>query len=100
MILLNTWLKVLATSSNLKSPGVSQGSLLGPLLFSLYIAPLEDIISAHGLDAMMHDDDTQLYIFMHKGNHVAALENFSLCLDDIMSWNLCNMLKCNPSIED
>ena len=34
---------------------------------------------------------------MRKGNRVAALENLSLCLDDIMSWNLCNMLKCNPS---
>ena len=34
---------------------------------------------------------------MHKGNRVAALENLSLCLDDITSWNLYNMLKCNPS---
>lgn len=78
------------------SCGVPQGSILGPLLFSLNIPPLEDIISAHGLDAMMYADDTQLYIFMRKGNRVAALENLSLCLDDIMSWNLCNMLKCNP----
>ena len=45
----------------------------------------------------MYADDTQLYIFMRKGNRVVALENLSLCLDDIMSWNLCNMLKCNPS---
>ena len=77
------------------SCGAPQGSVLGPLLFALYIAPLEDIISAHGLDAMMYADDTQPY--MRKGNRVVALENLSLCLDDIMSWNLCNMLKCNPS---
>ena len=46
---------------------------------------------------MMYADDTQLYIFMRKGNRVVALENLSLCLDDIMSWNLCNILKCNSS---
>ena len=46
---------------------------------------------------MMYADDTQLYIFMRNGNLAVALENLSLCLDDIMSWNLGNMLEYNPS---
>ena len=34
--------------------------------YSHCISPRLDIISAHGLDAMMYADNTQLYIFMRK----------------------------------
>lgn len=59
--------------------------------------PLEDILSAHTFDEMMYADDIQLYIFMRKVYHVNALENLTLYLDDIMSWNLRNNLNCTVS---
>ena len=40
--------------------GVQQGSVLGPVLFSMYVAPIEDIVLLHGLRPMFYADDSQI----------------------------------------
>ena len=41
---------------------VSMSSVLGPSLFSLYVAPIEDIIRSYLLNCAVYADDTQLYL--------------------------------------
>ena len=75
--------------------GVPQGSVIGPLMYTLYSAPISTIIDAHGLSSMLYADDTQIYIAFHPHDQQATIVIINNCLSDIVSWANKNMLKFN-----
>ena len=78
--------------------GVPQGSCLGPLLFTIYVSKLFDIIRLHLPSADAFADDTQLYMSFKPSDTlsefeaVAVLEN---CIRDVRAWMKEDMLWLN-----
>ena len=85
----------LSSKANLKF-GVPQGSVLGPLLFTLCTTPLSSMIFEHAIPHHLYADDRQLYVSFASGDSPAAMNDLQSCLASVQSWMSTNKLKLNP----
>ncbi len=74
--------------------GVPQGSILAPLLFSLYILPLSQIMRKNQIAYHSYADDTQIYLAFSP-NDYSLIDSLCQCIDEINSWRCQNFLQLN-----
>ena len=102
---LEGWTSRVEIAGNLSKPitanfGLLQGSVVGPIGYSIYTLPVGDIAHHHGVNYHVYADDTQLYVSFDPSdpleleNALSVLQN---CIKDIKIWMNFNKLKLNES---
>ncbi|KAI0231603.1 Protein phosphatase 1 regulatory subunit 21 [Lamellibrachia satsuma] len=78
--------------------GVPQGSVLGPVLFTLYTGPIGQIVRRHRLDFHLFADDSQLYVsfkIKDTSDEMAALARIQACIGELKAWMTHHRLQLN-----
>ena len=73
---------------------VPQGSILGHLLFNIYMLLLAQIMESNKISYHYYADETQIYITIPPGDY-GPIQMLIICIDQINDWMCQNFLWLN-----
>ena len=75
--------------------GVPQGSVLGPVLFTMYTQPLADILKSFNMSYHFYADDSQIYKGVELEQLPGLIQSVEECIESVKKWMNSNKLKLN-----
>ena len=80
--------------------GISLGSVIGPMLFTMYAKPLSAIIDSHSIIHHSFADELQLQMSTHPDEISELLHSMQSCMSDVKAWATVNMLRLNDNMTE
>ena len=80
--------------------GIPQGSVLGPLIFLMYIFPISDVVNINDFSYHQYADDMQLYTSCKPDSVLQTVDKITSTTSLVNDWMSANKLKMNNDKTD
>jgi hypothetical protein len=77
--------------------GVPQGSVLGPVLFTVYTSSLGQLLRSQDMDYHFYADDSEVYVLFNPKDINITVQRLEKCITSVRQWMSQKCLKMNDS---